>query len=53
MKEEASEDWSRKLIAIETSKEDYGETLGFGMMLRKHLDSYFVESIEQSSLNEL
>ena len=28
-------------------KEDYGETLGFGMFLRKHLDGYFLDNISQ------
>jgi len=34
-------------ISIIESKEDYGETLGFGMLLRKHLDGGFLEHIEQ------
>ena len=28
-------------------KENYDETLGFGMFLRKHLDGYFLDGVEQ------
>ena len=34
-------------IFITEEKEDFGETLGFGMFLRKHLDGYFLNSVEQ------
>lgn len=36
-----------KSIFIEEEKEDYGEILGFGMLLRKHLDGYFLFDIGQ------
>lgn len=34
-------------IFIAEEKEDYGEILGFGMLLRKHIDGYFLSGIEQ------
>ena len=34
-------------VFIANGKEDSGETLGFGMFLRKHLDGYFLDSVEQ------
>ena len=34
-------------IYLVEEKEDYNETLGFGMFLRKHLDGYFLYDIEQ------
>src|SRR3989338_309053 len=34
-------------IHLIDEKEDYGETLGFGMFLRKHLDGHFVSEISQ------
>ncbi|MBI2655803.1 NFACT family protein [Candidatus Woesearchaeota archaeon] len=34
-------------IFIAEEKEDFGETLGFGMFLRKHLDGFFLTGIEQ------
>ena len=34
-------------IFIADEKEDFGETLGFGMFLRKHLDGCFLTGIEQ------
>ena len=34
-------------IYISGGKEDYGEILGFGMLLRKHLDGYFLDGIKQ------
>lgn len=34
-------------IHLMEAKEDYGETLGFGMFLRKHLDGYFLDEIRQ------
>ena len=34
-------------IFIADEKEDFGETLGFGMFLRKHLDGCFLTDIEQ------
>lgn len=34
-------------LFIAEEKEDYGEILGFGMFLRKHLDGYFLFSTEQ------
>lgn len=36
-----------KSIFIAEEKEDFGETLGFGMFLRKHLDGCFLTGIEQ------
>lgn len=36
----------QSIFAAET-KEDYGETLGFGMLLRKHLDGHFLSEISQ------
>ena len=37
-----------KSIFLTHEKEDYGETLGFGMLLRKHLDGYFLYDISQA-----
>ena len=34
-------------IFVSDEKEDYGEILGFGMLLRKHLDGYFLDDIVQ------
>lgn len=34
-------------ICLIEEKEDYGETLGFGMLLRKHLNGYFLYDIAQ------
>ena len=34
-------------IFISDEKEDYGEILGFGMLLRKHLDGYFLVNTNQ------
>ncbi len=34
-------------IFLADEKENYDELLGFGMLLRKHLDGYFLEGIEQ------
>ena len=36
-----------KSIFITEEKEDFSETLGFGMFLRKHLDGYFLSNVEQ------
>lgn len=36
-----------KALFIFEEKENYAETLGFGMLLRKHLDGYFLQGIEQ------
>lgn len=36
-----------KAMFIAEEKENYGETLGFGMLLRKHLDGHFLQDIEQ------
>ena len=36
-----------KSLYIAQEKETEGETLGFGMLLRKHLDGYFLSDIEQ------
>jgi predicted ribosome quality control (RQC) complex YloA/Tae2 family protein len=36
-----------KFISIAEKKEAYGEILGFGQFLRKHLDSYFLAEISQ------
>jgi len=36
-----------KSIYIIDEKEEFGETLGFGMFLRKHLSGYFLTGIEQ------
>ena len=34
-------------LLLADEKEDYGEILGFGMLLRKHLDGYFLYDIGQ------
>ena len=34
-------------ICLADEKEDFGETLGFGMFLRKHLEGYFLSDIGQ------
>ena len=34
-------------IFVAEEKEDYGEIMGFGMFLRKHLGGYFLSDIEQ------
>src|SRR3989338_3120166 len=34
-------------LYLAEEKEEYGEILGFGMLLRKHLDGYFLYDIEQ------
>src|SRR3989338_797990 len=36
-----------KALFIAEEKEQYGEILGFGQLLRKHLDGYFLADIEQ------
>ncbi len=36
-----------KSIFIADEKEEYPEILGFGQLLRKHIDGYFLESMEQ------
>jgi len=36
-----------KSLCLVDEKEDEGETLGFGMLLRKHLDGYFLYEINQ------
>ena len=36
-----------QFLAIVEEKETEGESLGFGMLLRKHLDGFFLVSIEQ------
>ena len=38
---------STKSIFLIEKKEEYPETLGFGQLLRKHLDGFFLSKIEQ------